>query len=130
MRQSYCSRCHALIYWGKTKNGKMIPLEQDGWAIPNPGGDVLWDDMGQQFRGVPTAGKIPGAVKIYRPHFIFCPYADRFRKPRKKTEWERVQDAKRAEEETRRQELAAKKAEKERVAAAQREFEEKQVSLF
>lgn len=132
MEQGFCRKCHALIFWGRTRAGKLIPLEDAGWAIPNPDGTTLWDELGTQFKGMPVNGRLPGAVRIYRPHFITCPYAAEMRKPRerKKTEWERIQDEKAAAKAAKEAEAAAKKAEKERIAKAAAEFEAQQERLF
>ena len=127
MYQSYCNRCHAMIWWGTTRNGKTIPLEDDGWAVPNFNGAVMWDEFGHQFRGVPVSRDVSGAVKMFRPHFMYCPYADRFRK--KKTVDPKIEEArKKAAEKDKLK--AAKKAEKEAAMAAKADFERKQLSLF
>jgi hypothetical protein len=130
MRQAYCSKCHALIFWGRTKKGKFIPLEEDGLAVPNPGGEVMWDELGNQFKGVPVSSRIPGAVRCFRPHFIFCPYADVMRKPRQKTEWEKLMEQRAADRAAKDAETAARREEKARVAKAQAEFEAMQERLF
>ena len=130
MRQSYCNCCHAMIWWGVTRNGKQIPLEADGWAVPNPGGEVMWDEFGGQFRGVPVASPIPRAVKCFRPHFIYCPYADQMRKPKEKSAWRLELEKKRAEEAEKKAAAEVKRADKARIAAAAAEFEARQYSMF
>ena len=129
MRQSYCNRCHAMIWWGVTRNGKRIPLEEDGWAIPNKGGQWFYDELGRPFRGVRTADRIPKAIKAYSPHAQFCPFGSPKPKP-KKSAWEIAREEARTREAAKRVALDAKKAEKARVAKAEAEFEARQYSMF
>lgn len=132
MRQSYCKACSALIWWGTTKNGRPIPLEEYGWAVPNKGGETMWDEYGNQFHGIPCGTHIPGAIKYFRPHFLDCPAAAVLRKPkaRKKTEYERLMDEKTAAKAAKQAEAAARKAEKAAAEKAQAEFEARQIKLF
>lgn len=120
-----------MIWWGTTRHGKAIPLEEDGWARPSASGAPMWDENGNQFHGAPVGSHIPGAIKMFRPHFLYCPYAAQMRKPKpKKTDWEIAREKARAEAESKKAEAEAKRAERERIERAREEFEARQVTLF
>lgn len=67
-----CRSCGAPIVWGKTKNGKGIPLD----AAPHPDGNV---ELHPDGRAVVNSGPLIG-VPLYRSHFTTCPHAAEHRR--------------------------------------------------
>lgn len=78
---SQCRSCRAEIRWGKTQNGKNLPVD----AAPARLGTVVLDVHG----GVLHAGVLVGAQlaavrrstrPLYEPHWVNCPDAKTWRK--------------------------------------------------
>ena len=79
---STCRSCHAPIRWGKTDNGKAIPLD----AEPATEGNVILTTAGAahvlaganlEAARHPTAGERP---ELYMPHHATCPHARGWRR--------------------------------------------------
>lgn len=64
---SRCRACQTEIVWLKTRAGKAMPVNLLPTAKP--------------FRG-PNAGEELFVYGAHQPHFVTCPKADEFRKPR------------------------------------------------
>jgi len=80
-----CRACGAPIGFIKTKAGKTVPVDADGWTfLPEPNGKQMFVmPDGSTERGTAMNAEGP-AVKVgYISHFATCPEADKFRKPRK-----------------------------------------------
>ncbi len=76
-----CRSCRAEIIWGKTQNGKNMPVD----AQPSRSGTVVLD----VHNGVVYAGVLLGAQlasvrrstrPLYEPHWVNCPDAKTWRK--------------------------------------------------
>jgi len=78
-----CKACGAPIMWAETSAAKAIPID----VSPTPRGNVVL------YHG-PGSGKLlalfgkkaqSGATELYESHFVTCPRAAEFRKPRKRS---------------------------------------------
>lgn len=78
---SQCRSCRAEIRWGKTQNGKNLPVD----AQPAQAGTIVLDVHG----GVLYAGVLIGAQlaavrrstrPLYEPHWVNCPDAKTWRR--------------------------------------------------
>lgn len=69
---AFCKGCGKTIEWHKTVAGKNIPIDPD----PDPKGNIY-------FRNARAVYGAPGSQpKMYVAHFVTCPKADQFRKPK------------------------------------------------
>lgn len=125
-----CRHCGRIIRFILTKNGKWLPC--DGFSepiIPTGSGGIYYEEDGTQVRGKRTDRDDPNAIRALVPHFITCPKLN----PPKKTEARNTVDilaaarAKEAEKRAEAERIAREKAEE---AARQKEWEERQCSLF
>lgn len=75
-----CRSCGAAIRWGRTQNGKNMPVD----AAPSRSGTVVLDVHG----GVLHAGVLVGAQlaavrrstrPLHEPHWVNCPHAKTWR---------------------------------------------------
>ena len=127
---AYCRHCRRPIRFVQTKNGKWLPC--DGFSepiVPTGAGAIYYEEDGAQIRGRRTDKDDPDAIRALVPHFITCPKLN----PPKKTEAKNSVDilaAARAKEEAKRVEEKRAAEEKAAEAARQKEWEERQCSLF
>ena len=79
-----CKKCGAPIIWRLSPEGKWMPLDEG--LIPyraNPNGkDTLFDINGDPIRCDITEDQPDGLAR--KSHFATCPFADDFRRERKK----------------------------------------------
>lgn len=79
---SECRSCHAPIEWAVTDSGKRIPLDMD----PAPDGNLepinKLPDGTLVVAVVPLAAAIPAHDDRRISHFVTCPQADNWRRPR------------------------------------------------
>jgi hypothetical protein len=73
---AFCKGCGQKIDWWKTEAGKNMPVDPD----PHPEGTVLIDVVANVARVV-LVGSHP---RLRRSHFVTCPRAAQFRKPKPK----------------------------------------------
>lgn len=127
---SYCRHCRRPIRFILTEKGKWMPC--DGFSepiIPTGTGAIYYEEDGTQIRGRRTDKDDPDAIKALVPHFITCPKLN----PPKKTEAKNATEilaAAKAKEEAKRAEEKRAAEEKAAKAARQKEWEERQCSLF
>jgi hypothetical protein len=80
MAEAHCRACFGPIRWAKTLRGASIPLDAD----PHEDGNVALTPAGALMLTpeMVESGKAAG-TRRYRPHFVTCPFADRFKKKSK-----------------------------------------------
>jgi hypothetical protein len=74
-----CEGCKAPIVWAVTRNARPMPVDPE----PAPDGNVLLTRTasGVSAEVVSNPARLFGR-KAYRSHFVTCPKADRYRRPR------------------------------------------------
>ena len=133
---AYCKKCGRPIQFIRMKSGKLMPV--DGFSfqiVPSDKGGIYFKEDGSSVRGVVVSTPGPNSVKAWQSHFVTCPEGDnahrQAEKAAEKHEAETRSARERLEKEIAEAEaMAARRAEKERKEAAQREFRDAQTSLF
>lgn len=80
-----CSSCQAPIIWSTTRNGKRMPVDAEPVPLEGGGGNITLGDLRD---GSPLAtvhgnpASLFGATRVYRSHFVTCPFRERHRRPR------------------------------------------------
>lgn len=125
-----CKRCGKMIRFVMTPKGKWLPCDSFSEpVVPNGAGNIYYEEDGTPFRGKRTDKDDPDAIRALVPHFATCPKLN----PPKKTEAKNAAEiiaAAKAREEAKRAEERRKAEEKAAEAARQKEWEERQCSLF
>jgi hypothetical protein len=80
-----CGSCKAPIFWAATENGAKMPIDAEPVDPAHGGGNVTLTDrpgMLPLARVHAHAGTLFGVRVVYRSHFVTCPFAARYRRPR------------------------------------------------
>jgi hypothetical protein len=78
-----CEGCKAPIIWAITDNGRHMPVDIEPVG-PNSGNVLLTGPpRAPRAEVVRNPAKLFGKANVYRSHFVTCPYAERYRHPRR-----------------------------------------------
>lgn len=77
-----CASCHAKIIWAMTGRAKRMPVD----AAPVDGGSIQLVDHGPglapEARVLTVAQQFGKKGTLHRSHFVTCPHASEWRRPR------------------------------------------------
>ena len=82
-----CKSCHAPIFFAQTSKGEFMPID----AEPAENGNVLVTGPDTcPVAAVVNRGQASGlraaGYPLYLPHFVTCPFADKYRRTAKETQ--------------------------------------------
>lgn len=132
---AYCRKCGRMIRFLRTKKGKLAPVDSFSLnVVPKAEGGIFFREDGSTVRGVVVSAEGPNSVRAWQSHFVTCPEGEAFKNRQRQETWKDKQSKlahERLEKEIAEAEAkAARRAERERKEAAQREIEDAQISLF
>lgn len=78
-----CEGCKAPVIWATTSAGRPMPVDVDPVG-PNSGNVLLSGPPAKpRAQVVGNPAKLFGLRWVYRSHFVTCPFAERYRHPKR-----------------------------------------------